>query len=108
MENDEEDEFNLNLVLDLRRNNEGVPMLRVLEVSYQGKVLNIERRRHEIHERMMHDYFCDTSAYGLVLFCRRYQLRRSLFLTILERVCARDNYFVQKRDATRYLGLSPH
>jgi hypothetical protein len=35
-------------------------------------------------------------------------MRRSLFLTILERVCENDSYFVQKRDAAGYLGLSPY
>lgn len=108
MENDEEDEFNLNLILDFGRNNERVHLPRVFEVSYQRKVLNIERCRHEMHEKMMQDYFCDIPAYGLVLFYRQYKMRCSLFLTILERVCARDSYFVQKGDATRYLGLSPH
>jgi hypothetical protein len=61
-----------------------------------------------MHERMMQDYFCDTPVYGLVSFRRRYRMRRSLFLTILERVCENDSYFVQKRDATGYLGLSPN
>ena len=35
-------------------------------------------------------------------------MQRSLFLSIIERICAQDNYFVQKRDAIGYLGLSPH
>jgi ribosomal protein L37E len=29
-------------------------------------------------------------------------------LYIIDRVCARDSYFVQKRDACGFLGLSPH
>ena len=33
-------------------------------------------------------------------------MRRSLFLTILEKVCGRDGYFVQRLDALGLLGLS--
>ena len=32
-------------------------------------------------------------------------MRRSLFLTILERVCVRDPYFIQKRDVCDLVGL---
>ena len=35
-------------------------------------------------------------------------MRRSLFLIILERICVRDPYFVQKRDACGLVGLSSH
>ena len=35
-------------------------------------------------------------------------MRRSLFLHIMDRVCAYDSYFVQKVDATGLQGLSPH
>ena len=45
------------------------------------------------------DYFCDEPVWGPAFFQRRFHMRRSLFLTILERVCVRDPYFVQKRDA---------
>jgi hypothetical protein len=45
-------------------------------------------------ERMFNDYFSDTPTYGPIHFRRRYRMRRSLFLTIMERVCAHDRYFV--------------
>ena len=35
-------------------------------------------------------------------------MRRELFLSILERVCLHDSYFVQKSDACSLHGLSPH
>jgi hypothetical protein len=35
-------------------------------------------------------------------------MQRSLFLTILDRVCAFDNYFVQKWVAFHCLGFTPH
>jgi hypothetical protein len=61
-----------------------------------------------MHLRMMADYFVDELVYGPQIFRHRYRMRRSLFLTILARFCARDDYFVQKRDACGFLGLSPH
>jgi hypothetical protein len=76
--------------------------------SRPGKSPNIDRHRHEMHARMMSDYFADEPVYGPHFFRRRYRMRRSLFLTILDRVCARDDYFVQKIDAFGFLGLSPH
>jgi hypothetical protein len=76
--------------------------------SRLGRARNIERHRLEMNERMIQDYFCDTPVFGPTLFRRRYRMRRSLLLTIMDRVCARDNYFVQKRDAAGLLGLSPH
>jgi hypothetical protein len=53
MEDDEEDEFNLNLVIDLGWNNEGIPLPRILGGPCSEKATSIERYRHEIHERMM-------------------------------------------------------
>jgi hypothetical protein len=76
--------------------------------SQPGKARNSERFRHAMHQRMMHDYLCDTPVYGPALFRHRYRMRRSLLLHIIDRVCARDSYFVQKRDACGFLGLSPY
>jgi hypothetical protein len=55
---------------------------------------------------MHKDYFVDRPTHGPHIFRHRYCMRRSFFCYILERVCARDVYFVQKRDAARLLGLS--
>jgi hypothetical protein len=74
--------------------------------SQPEKAWNIERFRHAMHQRMMQDYFCDTSVYGPALFRRCYRMRRSLLLHIIDR--AHDLYFVQKCDACGFLGLSPH
>ncbi|KAK2645506.1 hypothetical protein Ddye_020701 [Dipteronia dyeriana] len=38
--------------------------------------------------------------------CRRFRMGRSLFLRIVEKVEARDNYFMQRRDSVGRLGLS--
>jgi hypothetical protein len=108
LEDDEEDDLNMNLILGQGFNNQEVALPRVARGSCPGKAANIERYRHQMHERMMEDYFCDAPVYGPSLFRRRYRMQRSLFLSIMEWVCARDNYFVQKRDATGCLGLSPY
>ena len=56
----------------------------------------------------MQDYFCDTPVYGPALFRHYYHMRWSLLLHIIDRVYARDSYFVQKHDAYRFLGLFLH
>ncbi|KAK2637906.1 hypothetical protein Ddye_025701 [Dipteronia dyeriana] len=40
------------------------------------------------------------------MFRRRFRMGRSLFLRIVEKVEARDNCFIQRRDSVRRLGLS--
>ncbi|KAK2663557.1 hypothetical protein Ddye_002131 [Dipteronia dyeriana] len=40
------------------------------------------------------------------MFCRRFRMGRSLFLHIVEKVEARDNYFVQRRDSIGRLCIS--
>ena len=52
------------------------------------------------------DYFADPPIWGPSFFRRRYRMRRSLFNTILEKVCVRDSYFVQGQDACGLIGLS--
>jgi hypothetical protein len=74
--------------------------------SQQGMVPNINRDRGEMDQRMFKDYFSTTPTFGPMHFRRRYRMRRSLFLTIMEKVCTRDNYFLQKPDAIGVLGLS--
>jgi hypothetical protein len=103
LEDDDEDDFNVNWIMGL-----GFNAPRIVQGSRPGKSPNIDRHRHEMHARMMSDYFADEPVYGPSFFRRRYRMRRSLFLTILERVCARDDYFVQRIDACGFLGLSPH
>src|SRR5436305_9869052 len=49
----------------------------------------------------------ENPTYNDELFRRRFRMRRSLFLPIVEAVAAHDEYFMQKRDAAMVLGLSP-
>jgi hypothetical protein len=109
LEDDEEEELKFLQVVRLGMANARCPQVRsIVGGSRPGRSPNIERYRHEMHLRMMSDYFSDTPVYGPDLFRRRYRMRRSLFMTILDRVCAVDAYFVQKPDAVGRLGLSPH
>ena len=52
------------------------------------------------------DYFSEILVYGLIYFCRQYRISISLFNMIIEKVCAWDHYFVQRRNAIGMLGLS--
>lgn len=74
--------------------------------SRPGRAANMERQREVGHNRLFADYFSATPVYDDNAFRRRYRMRRGLFLRILDAVCARDSYFVQRRDAAGVLGLS--
>ncbi|XP_062208920.1 uncharacterized protein LOC133910594 [Phragmites australis] len=67
----------------------------------------INRNREAGHWRLYEDYFSDAPTYGPTFFRRRFRMSRSLFLRILQAVEQHDDYFVQKRDRIRRLGLSP-
>jgi hypothetical protein len=91
LDDDEEDEWNMGMALDqLQYNMDAPPTRRVVAGgSSQGKRANIERARVLMDERMYLDYFAESPVWGPAYFRRRYRMRRSLFLTILDRVCAR-------------------
>lgn len=69
------------------------------------KLPNIERACEEMDHRMFLDYLADPPVWELVIFRRLYRMRKSLFLTIMERVCARNRYFVQSTDGTELLHI---
>ena len=56
--------------------------------------------------RLFNDYFATDSVYSTSDFRRRYRMSKNLFMRIHDRVLARNQYFVQKRDALGVLGLS--
>jgi hypothetical protein len=74
--------------------------------SRPGRGANLDREREELDQRLWKDYFAEPPVYGPQLFRRRYRMRRSLFVRIVDSICAQDPYFVQKRDAIGMLGLS--
>jgi hypothetical protein len=64
-------------------------------------------RDHEVgHDRLFHDYFADNPIYDAVKLRRRFRMRRELFLSIVDRVYAYDQWFVKRPDATGPMGLS--
>ena len=76
--------------------------------SKPGKNPNIDRDRVAGHERIMRDYFGWNGAdpvYSERLFRRRYRMRRTLFLRVVEGVC-KDGYFKQKLDACGVPGMN--
>jgi len=78
-------------------------------VTYGGSIHDhrvINRDRESADRRLFYDYFAESPRYNDQMFRRRFRMRRSLFLRIVEKVEARDNYFVQRRDNVGRLGLS--
>ncbi|XP_047943059.1 uncharacterized protein LOC125189875 [Salvia hispanica] len=74
----------------------------------------IRRRRRYIprdhaggRDRLFADYFAEEPRYLADVFCRRFRMRRSLFLRIVNALSARYPEFRLQRDATGKPGLSP-
>ncbi|TVU18572.1 hypothetical protein EJB05_34679, partial [Eragrostis curvula] len=59
------------------------------------------------HDRIYRDYFADQCVYNDKHFRRRFRMSRSLFLRIVSKVEAHDDYFRQKTNAAGVLGASP-
>lgn len=101
LEDGEEDEVNMAMVLDQLQDLIDVdppPWRGFTGGSCKGKSFNIERTKVIMNEQMFLDYFAKVSIWGLAFFRHCNCIRRSLLLNIIEKVCERDNYFVQKRD----------
>jgi hypothetical protein len=108
-DDDEEDAFNMSLVLGLGFGMEGdLGLSRGSGGSRPGKIPNINRDRFVMHKRMIKECFCNTPVYSPAIFRRCHRMRWSLLLTIMDKVCSRDSYFLQKVDACGLLGLSTH
>lgn len=107
LDNDEDDEVHIGMALDQLQDliDADLPRRGVASGSCEGKSANIEGARVIMDERMHLYYFADALVWGSSFFRRHYRIRRSLFLTILERVCAHDSYFLQKRDVCGLVGL---
>ncbi|XP_047979203.1 uncharacterized protein LOC125221123 [Salvia hispanica] len=59
------------------------------------------------HDRLFADYFAEEPRYPADVFRRRFRMRRSLFLRIVNALSARYPEFRLQRDATGKPGLSP-
>ncbi|XP_071680058.1 protein ALP1-like [Lolium perenne] len=66
-----------------------------------------ERDRLGAHDRLFEDYFADDCNYPPSYFRRRYRMRRSLFLRIVDRLGEYSPYFTQRNDALNRAGFSP-
>jgi hypothetical protein len=75
--------------------------------SYPGKKPNIDRQVTEGALRLYNDYFSEDPTYPESYFRRRFRMQRSLFLNILEEVCAFDGFFRENCDAAKKKGASP-
>jgi len=67
----------------------------------------IKRDHEEAHERLHKDYFAEDSIYNETHFHRRFQMRRHLFLCIVDALQSRFEFFQQRSDALGRRGLSP-
>jgi hypothetical protein len=68
--------------------------------------LCIPRNRTLGHAMLMQDYFSEVPTYPAYLFRRRYRMRRSLFVKIVETCVAKTRYFKRRRNAAGLLGFS--
>jgi hypothetical protein len=68
--------------------------------------LCIPRNRTLGHAMVMQDYFSEVPTYPAYLFRRRYRMRRSLFVKIVETCIAKTRYFKRWRNAAGLLGFS--
>ena len=96
-------------------------MMDAFQEEYEAEMLNVEAeprrpRRHRqfirrdrvgAHDRLYDDYFADNCAYPPSFFRRRYRMRRSLFVRIVERLGEYSPYFTQRVDALNRAGFSP-
>ena len=65
------------------------------------------RDREGAHDRLYEDYFADNCNFPPEYFRRRYRMRRTLFLRIVDRLGEYSPYFTQRVDAINRRGFSP-
>jgi hypothetical protein len=68
--------------------------------------LCIPRNRTLGHVMLMQYYFSEVPTYPAYLFHRRYRMRRSLFMKIVETCVAKTRYFKRRKNAAGLLGFS--
>ncbi|CAM8888331.1 unnamed protein product [Rhodiola kirilowii] len=67
----------------------------------------IPRDRQLGHGLIMSNYFDPGARYTEEMFRRRYRMKKSLFLKMMQDVCNKDVYFQQRQDATGRWGCTP-
>ena len=76
------------------------------ERKTRKKIVFIERNREESHLRLWNDYFSETPTYPENIFRRRFRMNKPLFMHIVDRLSNEVQFFRQKKDGIRRLGLS--
>ena len=96
-------------------------MLHAFQAEFEETMINLEAessrpRRHRRYirrdrqgadERLYQEYFADNCTFPPSYFRRRYRMRRTLFLSIVQRLGEYSPYFTQRADAVDRLGFSP-
>ncbi|XP_040384262.1 uncharacterized protein LOC121055561 [Oryza brachyantha] len=67
----------------------------------------VDRPREEARQQLMDDYFSPNPVYNEVQFRRRFRMRKTLFLKIVEALSGWSEYFTLRPDALNRLGFSP-
>ncbi|KAI5352484.1 hypothetical protein L3X38_005375 [Prunus dulcis] len=75
--------------------------------SREGRAPNVDRHRHSRGKNLLEDYFIPHSLYSDVHFRARYKMQPHLFNKVMHDICNYDEYFVQKKNCARNLGLLP-
>ena len=76
--------------------------------SLPGRRENLERQRAFYARLLYKDFWGPTPVYTAAYFKLFFKLPIALFNEILDKVVRHDDYFRQKPDAARKMGLSPH
>lgn len=70
--------------------------------------LCIPRNSHLGNEMLIQDYFAENPTYPPHLFRRRYRMRRSLFVKLVQTCEANYRYFTQRRNVVALKGFSAY
>ncbi|CAL8133350.1 unnamed protein product [Prunus armeniaca] len=73
----------------------------------EGRGPNVDRHRHYRGKNLLKDYFIPHSLYYDIHFRARYRMQPHLFNKVMHDICNYDEYFVQKKNFARNLGLLP-
>ena len=66
----------------------------------------VARPREEANQQLMDDYFSENPVYNSTIFCRRFRMRRPLFLRIVDVLGEWSPFFTLRYDALNRPGLS--
>lgn len=97
---DEEEDFAILMLLEMETNK---------RLKHGGSVVGhavIRRKRQEVHQSLMRDYFAPNPVYPERYFRRRYRMSIDLWMLIAAALQEHDTFFVQKRNCVGTLGHS--